>query len=44
MIIEDEISAFLSVLAKANRALPGIVVPYRGDLSDSSRFLGDVTI
>jgi site-specific recombinase XerD len=37
----DEISAFLSALAKVYRASPNTVSAYRGDLADFSRFLGD---
>ncbi len=40
----DEIGVFLSTLAKVYRSSPNTVAAYCGDLTDFSRFLGDVAV
>jgi len=44
MILENEIGVFLSTLAKVYWARPNPIAAYRGDLTDFSRFLGDVMV
>jgi integrase/recombinase XerD len=41
--LDNEIDAFISLLAKVYRASPNTVTAYRGDLRCFSRFVGDVT-